>query len=242
MKKLQKIGLVVALALGLLVGHVTPAEAARFSKKCDRSSGQLVLARNQVSAIVEERPYGRVDACRRSDGRRWVLGYTGEVGDANVRDFRLAGRYVGYSAIYCDRYPTLGEFGCGGQVVTCDAVTGRAVNVAQLRSLISTHKTAAVPFLGQLASGELVWVQRIRDFTSSERRYEVRQAHGSTDVLLASGADIDPTSIAVREGTVSWKRSGRPESAALLRQSSAPGVNAPNCVRAAGYERPAGGW
>jgi hypothetical protein len=70
------------------------------------------------------------------------------------------------------------------------------------------HTTAIVV----KTDGSVAWIV---ETSKEEGRYQVHAADMNGGRVLASGADVDPTSLALAEGTLYWMQGGRAYSAAL---------------------------
>jgi hypothetical protein len=120
----------------------------------------------------------------------------------------LAGRFVAYAA-YSD---CAADFCDPNSVVLQDLVTGKTTfaDGAALR-------VATISGLVLRTDGALAWIQSSFDANgSTQPGLEVAKAeHGQPAVVLDSGTDIAPDSLALAGTTLYWTRGGKPFSAGL---------------------------
>jgi len=127
---------------------------------------------------------------------------------------RVAGPLVGYELA------TLGRNGRYGSITVLDARTGRRLRSIRQGSsdILLGNSYAEVTDLKLTRRGSVAWIVRTGPYEGGGGpvTYEVRRAlsaRGSGSLLLDSGPDIDPASLVIRDGTVSWREDGKPVSA-----------------------------
>ena len=195
-------------ALAVLAATGGTAQAAT-TPTCSKKSGTTVRATKQARVFKKS---GRVYAClyrvaRDRPGRRFLLG------DASVRNVRLAGRFVGYSRVVDE----------GARVTVKELRRGRIVHNA--RPLTLSPGFPVVTDLVLKRNGSVAWIAGATPLdlpmappgTPVDRRpnFEVQKADRGGRALLDQGREIAPASLTLSRSTFSWTKGGRNYSAQL---------------------------
>ena len=204
------IGCLIAGGLMLAVLAVAGASAqAATAPTCSKKSGTTVRATKHARVFTKR---GRVYAClyrvaRDRPGRRFLLG------NASVRNVRLAGRFVAYSRVVDE----------GARVTVKELRRGRIVRNA--RPMTLSPGFPVVTDLVLKRNGSLAWIAGSTPLdlpmappgTPVDRRpnFEVHKADTGGRAVLDQGRDIAPASLRLIRSTVSWTKGGLIRSAQL---------------------------
>jgi hypothetical protein len=198
------IGLLVGGVLALAGGYAAPAPDPGFARAdplCKPRGSTLVVASRQVRVWrIWHGVRSGYYACARERRRPVRLGDTDFTG--GLHELVVAGRFVAYEIRYCDRG---GQPICAGEVVVRDV--GRR-NVR--RSPIPDGELDAVEVLVS-SRGGAAWLRWLDGGASAE----IRVLDSGGERVVASGPDIDLSSLAVTAGTVYWTQATIPRSAPL---------------------------
>jgi hypothetical protein len=175
-----------ALAVLAPVAHGASLERAKGPCPPRKAKATKVLARTPQAVVWKAK--GQTFACWRSNKRVWTLGRTATLP-------QLSGERVAYGAGAVVRVATLptGDTVDAGPVVE----TGRAVTIPKVTALVLR------------GDGVAAWIgQGTSDGTPIR---QVRQTGG----LMATGMDIEATSLKLAGDRVEWTQYGIPRSAPL---------------------------
>lgn len=201
--------LLAPVAIAVALAAVTPpAQAAAAPREACFPSGARTLEASTRARVFSLRRRGGarpVFACLYATGRRVRLGDRVECAGQAARDVHLAGRFVGFIAEFC---PTPG--GSGTSLGLVDLRRGPVRLVSGLFAF-----GAGVTDFVLRANGSAAWIEQpeVGAPASAPLRVVKRDAGGRT--LLASGTDIDSSSLALAGSTVYWTQGGVPLAAVL---------------------------
>jgi hypothetical protein len=193
--------LLVAVLVAVLPA---PAAAARPCPPPER-----VVAATAQAVVYRAGEVTR--ACWRATGRRTTLGVA-TLDETGPQQVRVAGRFAATTSIGYDRYT--GD--ASGQVELWDLRAGRwRASWSAYRANLSRDDpdplAPAVTTLAVAPSGVVVFaVDTLRPPGWAVHRLAFR-AH----TVLDRGPDVDPASVRLRGGRITWVRGGRPRSAPL---------------------------
>jgi hypothetical protein len=193
--------LVMALAVALASGGGgTGAVAATRTSQC-KSSGRTVAANSSVRLF---RRGSHVYVCRLPHGKARAIAATlDQVGGPS--GFRIAGTRVAFSTMYC------GKASCTTRVQMVDAKTGRWTMLSQ------PSTTRGIPGLVLTADGALAWIRRVlpSGTPAPPATFEVVLRDRAGERVIASGADVNETSLALAGRRVYWTQGSTAASALL---------------------------
>jgi hypothetical protein len=199
-----------ALAAVLAAVPPTPAAARR-----DCATAGVTIAANARARVFQrtDKEGLRVSyACLLPRGRVYRLSRHDDVNASETLGrLTLAGRHVGFARSGCD-----GPFGeyCATQVKVRDLRTGKVVRAAKAYEALSY--SFEVSDLALAPNGDVAWISFSEDPDYPTDVREVRAATSARgSVLLDSGADVGPRSLAMAGRRVYWIRAGEPRSALL---------------------------
>jgi hypothetical protein len=216
--------LVLALAVALVPAGASAAHGARRpARKCGQAVSRLLLADGQAEVYEAPEELGEptvltVYGCAFQARRPRALGGVpaqqnvgGPSKESGVLLPTLAGAVVAYAETHFSPYNVSDEY-----VVVCDLVTGRVVHVVPTG-------VAVKPVPGQVGIGTVVAlvvkgdgsVAWIVGTDPEDGTYQVHVVDGAGSRVLATGADIDPGSLALAGSTLYWTQGGQPRSATL---------------------------
>lgn len=182
-----------ALAADDSAGPAAPAPLTRAHAACPPPKGARVLARS-AGAIVWQAGRSTL-ACWRPSHRVWALGPRGAVALP-----RIAGRRLAYGA----------SAGGHAAVRVADLTAGSVTEAGPAVEDAAAPGRTRIAALVLRADGVAAWIGEALSGASVRVR-QVRQAGG----LMASGLDIDRTSLRLRGDRVAWRQAGFPRSAPL---------------------------
>jgi hypothetical protein len=197
--------------------HPTPA-------KCPPAKAHVLLADGQAELYtVKERllhsyePEPVVRGCAYGRRRSYLLGEaeerlgsSGGSGSSGVYLETLAGPVVAYAEAYGSERTSIYE------MVVRNLATGRVLHkviTETLRPEAISVSVAVGPLVALVvkSDGAVAWIVE----TGFPKEYRVYAIDESGTRSLASGADIDPTSLALAGSTLYWTQGGKPASATL---------------------------
>lgn len=217
MPKPHLAALIVAVTLTI---WPSAAIAAPSKRNCSPAGGHLLAANRyaRVYWVARRDEYGTtyrlVYTCRHATKRRRFIGNYGPdptgLGEDGIVRLQLAGRYVAFATQFsCDRYT--GD--CGGEIIVRDLVTGDDITEFVLDSLNAPpeHPGGHIALYGmQLkANGSVALIAG----PANDSPIQVWKLDRAGEVLLDSGAGIDPHSLAIAANWIYWMRDGQPRSA-----------------------------
>jgi hypothetical protein len=205
----RRLGVLLALlpALALALGP-PPARAAAAPRDACFPSGARTLEASKRARVFSVRARGGarpVFACLHATGRRVRLGDRIDCLGQAARDFRLAGRFVGFIAEFC---PTPG--GSGASLGLVDLRGGRV----RLVSGLFAFGGGVTDFVLK-ANGSAAWIERPEVGAPASTPHLVMKRDADGRAQLASGSDIDSSSLALAGSTVYWTQGGAPRAAIL---------------------------
>jgi len=208
----------VLLAGAVMLAGTAAAEAKRPT--CSERGGSTVVRSPSVRVFKKgDDVYG----CHRGPRKVFRLGtdFSPETAGAEVgvRPVRVVGPLVGYS------YFIRGRGASRQSLRVRDLRDGRTLRLIDYSDPEAATVSRRVTDLELSSTGSLAWIVAYVSSTragTSTTRYEVRRAKGPlgrtpqrADELIDPGPDIAPQSLTVRDGTLSWMRSGQVVSAPL---------------------------
>lgn len=205
------------MGLGVVaaVGLPGPAPAAERSKCFGRNLRGI--AANLHVRVTRERGLGRVVACHLRTGREVEIGVDLQSTDRSiVGPVALAGRFVAYSNAF------RGRSGADIGILVRDVRTGRTVRSYGVREFVEPGDRDFVERTSDLvlrADGTAAWIFEVEERddqgTTVRVRYEVHRFMGREQVLLDSGTDVEPGSLALAGSRLYWMKGGQPRSVVL---------------------------
>ena len=223
---MRRIGVYVIAMVVLLLATASASAAAKHKvvPKCPPKHSRIRVA--DVQAVVYERldAQGNVDVfgCAGSHGKSHLLGETprpSSLGGGGVELETLAGTMVAYEQS-AEQESLLGEPGeHEWWVVVRDLRNGRLVRRVPTGATRKPQDVGIGPVVGMVvkSDGAVAWIARIAEALVRGKpwEYEVHAVDKTGSRLLESGADIDPSSLALAGSTLYWTQGGRPMSAVL---------------------------
>ena len=198
----------LALAAFFVLASVGPSHSAA-TWRCATAHGRTVAATRDARVY---RDRGRTFACRYDTNRRfWLKDEPAEPDALDVEEIRLAGRYIGYELAFYGRIDSrfwvrVRDLRTGRWLVHRDAVTFDPVNE-------DPKASSGVTDLELTRTGAVAWIAHnpyLRPL-----RLEVHKVDADGHAVLATGADIDPRSLALSDARVYWLQGGQPKTSAL---------------------------
>jgi hypothetical protein len=219
-----------ALVLALSVGLVLPtvAAAGNYHRRqvrtpwiCRPGHPNLVAAnaRAEVFEVFDEPRFG----CAYGQRRPLVLGqadYGSSSGAGGSGDYTLAGATVAFTETFCSG--ALGPSGCSESL---KVVNLRSPAVLHRLSVMNARCNGRVLQLVLKEDGAVAWITEnsyggggASEEMACPYRSEAREVHAldsSGERVLAAGANIDASSIALAGRTVYWMQAGQPHAGPL---------------------------
>ena len=194
---LRRLAVIVAAPL-LAAGAIGAPPAAARSSTCESRHGDTVLQTRQARVFTRAGlDTAAVFACLRSSRQRSIaLGELHDFDGGGLSQFRLAGPYLGFRDIVCDRY-------------TSDCRSW--IRMVDLRSRELLGRAFDVADWVMRRSGALAAIES----ADASQGWEVRRYDGDRSEVLDAGSDIEPDSLAASGTRVYWMRGGVPRSAPL---------------------------
>ncbi len=212
LRRSRTVSLVVA-SLALSAALAFPIGAAARDRRgpaCTTKTAKTLLATRQARVFNKR---GRIYACLKRGRKSFQIGTRASFAGNNMRNLRLAGRYVAYS----------------------NSLNRVKLTVRELRKGRIIHdETAAQPTRPTLSfltdvklkrTGSLAWIVKLTPLDAplnpyptpadTQPDYQVLKADRAGRALLDSGIDIEPGSLRLSGTTVSWTKAGSTRSAAL---------------------------
>ncbi len=162
--------------------------------------------------------FGHRGAHKLGDLAHWESSRYGEEGYWGIARVALSGHYAAYEVI-------ANRLGCGfchWGVAVRDLSSGRVVREVPTGTptnpaLEENYGVGPTTALLLTDSGSVAWITDAHggEGRPSEGGYQVHAADSHGTSLLASGPDIDPSSLALAGGTVYWMQGGEPRSASV---------------------------
>jgi hypothetical protein len=178
----------------------SPAAAARPCRPAG-SKALLTTATTRVYEIpVRGQGYSRVYACRYSVRRPWRLGdsYDASHDISAIEPLQVHGRFL----VYSDFYEHYSETAAG--ITVRDLKTGRRIH-----RFSRPYYTLAGAVLD--SHGSVAWIGKLSDGSFEARRADRK----GENTRLDAGSAIEPSSLALRGSTVSWRNGGATKTAPL---------------------------
>jgi hypothetical protein len=208
----------VALPLAFAAAALLiPASAqTRRASACASAGSKTVLASRYARVFTKPRivrPRYRVRrwyGCLYSRGAKIPLATVGEPGifTTAVSEPHLSRAFVGLGLEY--EGPAGGNY---GQIRVVNLRTGRALVNELAADGDEGASITGVPDLALKANGSVAWIVAVRQGSGTVYRVMRHDVNGRA--VLDSGADIDPSSLALSSSTLYWTRAGQPHSAEL---------------------------
>ncbi len=193
--RLGSVGALVALALLAVTSLGVDAEARHASRLKCLTSGTTIDASNQVRLFqVGEDGDHELYACRLRGRRVRPLGYFVEARQGPDQA-TLAGRLVAFDYLTCSR----------DQLVSCSG-TVSVFDVGKRRERLARTVPGRVKSLVLTPSGVVAWIRTAPDSTA------VSVLLKDGEHILATGNDIDPSSLARAGSRLYWLQAGTPRS------------------------------
>lgn len=207
--KAGALALSAALLSSCLAG-VAPSSGTASSgnrptaRQACRSEGATVLA-NRVARLYRVGPRSRYSlyGCVRATGRRVLVGrFTHDPDEYFVlHAVRLAGRVVALDVNDCGAGPP-----CVGGIVV------QKLSSRSFRGVSDRFAgDSAVSALVVAPSGAAAWIRRDHE----TGHFVVRKLDAEGNIVLDSGVDVDPRTLLLGNGAVTWRRAGQALSAPL---------------------------
>ena len=207
---MQRTAVLVAITM-IGVGYAaTAGQAAGNGRTCSPKGSRIIAA--TAKARVFETRVMRDTHTRATYGcllsRKRPVRFLVPDFPSGYDPIRLAGHFVAYgsysdcAADYCDPNNVMVEDLSNGKRTFAD---GSDLEVANVTSLVLR------------ANGSVAWIQTsFSKIGESLKGFTVAKAeHGQSAVVLATGEDIDPGSLALAGKTLYWTKAGMPASAPL---------------------------
>ncbi len=225
MRRVGTYGIAVPL---LLLAAASASDASSHHKaatECSPGHSHLLAADARAQVYVRPESTGlsgpfhieEVYGCSYGHRSAYSLGlpYVATSTGANgVRMETLAGPIVAYEATSAS--------GAQGQATTISwRVVVRDLRSGRVLHSVPTGTPKANPFAVGVgptlvivvkSDGAAAWIAQAPPY---EGTYQVHAVDKSSNRLLASGADVDPSSLAIAGSTLYWTQGGKPESATL---------------------------
>jgi hypothetical protein len=222
----------LALLVSALVGVATSAGAARRhhapAATCLPGHSHVVVADAQAQIYKAPNSRGNlttVDGCAYGHGRSYLLGGVPDcesaIGCKGVEHETLAGPIVAYELFSSVEALPLGSAARSERlVVVRDLRNGRVLHKAPTGTLLhpEPHVVGVGPTVGIAvkSDGAVAWIaEDTGEAPPSLTAYDVHALDKTGSRLLASGVDVDPSSLALGGSTLYWMQGGKPLSAVL---------------------------
>jgi hypothetical protein len=200
-----------SVLVGLLVAVPAASTGKAPSPACSERHSKTLLASDQARVYrvaglnSDELPTTFIRGCRYSKNKAYTLSASSQTVGETVAQLRLSGRFVGYMVEGCIKASP-----CGVEVRVVDLSTGkRTVQASAFQA--SGMPLFEVTDLELKSNGSVAWIEKL-----AAGGYEVRKSDASgRNLLLDSGPDIDPSSLAASASIVYWTKAGVPRSAKL---------------------------
>lgn len=197
---------------------VAPCVAARPLRRCAPRRAHVIVASDRAQVYRANSKYGvpEVFGCLRSGGRARWLGEAfteSSQGDTGIERETLAGTFVAFGE---ESTQNLGErTSASFHVAVVDLRTGRLVHRAPTgtpeRAYEGEIGLGPVVDLLLTPRGSVAWIAE--GWNAHPATYEIHALDPRGNRVLASGGDVDPSSLARVGARITWSQAGVPASA-----------------------------
>ncbi len=196
----------LVLAAGALAGGVAHSAFAA-SAVCGPGMGHT-LAENRQARVYSS--HGRVLGCIAGGRRTVVLGSAGFcIGQDRIAPVVLSGELAAYGSERCG-------IDTGSTDVRVRRLSdGRRLAAATASDAPGAESYTTVTSLVLKPSGSVAWIATASSLGTHRSLTQVRRLAAGKDVLLDSGARIDPRSLRLRRSNLTWRDGSSTRSARL---------------------------
>jgi hypothetical protein len=204
----------VALVLVEMCAAAGSADARSSARGCAPAHAELIVSNRQaqVYSAIGSEGFPEVFGCVRPGGRPRLLGFVpsfGSQGGTGTSSETLAGTTVAYQEVSSEE--VRGVFVHSSKVYSYSLRKGRKLLAAPTGtpSVPGSQNVGVGPAVSLLVapSGSLAWIVKDTEVPGTST-YQVHALGNAGGRLLASGNDIDPRSLSLREGKLSWTQAG----------------------------------
>jgi hypothetical protein len=227
---MRRVAICTATVLALLLAG-GPASAARGHKmptRCPPGHSHLITADTQAQVYLRPEGSGppgdfqpeEIFGCAYGAKRLYALGGPpgfSSQGGGELTHYTLAGVVLAYESFGLTDFPGPGLPERQRHVVVTNLRTGRMLQrVPTGTSSPSSVGVGPVVTLVVKSDGAVAWIAgNTKEADEHATSYEVHAVDRTGNRLLASGAEIDPHSLALAGSTLYWTQGGKPASAVL---------------------------
>jgi hypothetical protein len=209
LRNLSMLATMWLVCVACVAGIPPAAQAKAKAPSCDARAGTTLLANREVRIFRREAKRGfHTYACFRASRGLTSFGDDAEFSASTIiNGVRLEGHFVAYTGVtyYQGRDRLAG-------ITVLNAKTGKGLGYSAMSPTASTAGGGQdITAFGVTAGGALAWIAATADRAAIELHLVV----ANRDQVVASGADIDPASLALTEAVAYWTQAGTAHSAPI---------------------------